>query len=252
MPEPASRQFRYEVPRLASDLQDGQRVTDLIVKRLARGDGWPECLNELRRQVLGRGLAGRACDPDDGQVRHAIDGGPGDLAQRSLDVGHDERRSSDGPRGQDRDRASGERHRREHVAVGARAGQGREQAAGPDLVRVDDDRPGDQHVRVYYPVELSAGSRGDLGERERDHESSASRSVPPRASDWPSVVVASSAACRRCRASAATSRSSNGMTAPPMYWPSSWPLPAISTTSPLPADLMARSIATARSGCTTT
>src|SRR3954452_3106943 len=52
-------------------------------------------------------------------------------------------------------------------------------------------------------------------------------------------------------ASRATARSSNGVTTPSRSWPVSWPLPAITTTSPGCAVDTAMAMAAARSGSST-
>src|SRR5262245_24462770 len=52
--------------------------------------------------------------------------------------------------------------------------------------------------------------------------------------------------------SRATTRSSKGVVVPPAVWPRSWPLPAISTTSPARATASASRIAVRRSSSTTT
>ncbi len=58
--------------------------------------------------------------------------------------------------------------------------------------------------------------------------------------------------CDAPRARRTTSRSSKASTWSPIVWVVSWPLPATTTTSPARAPSMARAIAAARSGSTTT
>ncbi len=218
VPEPARGQLRHEVAGLPGDLQDSQRMADLIVERITRRDRRAELLDQLRRQVLGRGLASRPGDADDSEIRCPVDDSTGELAERGLHVGHDDRRAADRPGDEDGHRAGRERRSSERVPVGPRAGQGGEQAARHGLARVDHDRPGDQRLGIRNLCQPRTGGGRYVRHRQRDHASSAKSSI---GSSGPPIIVASSAARRCRRAAAATSRSSNGMTVPAMYWPCS-------------------------------
>ena len=106
-----------------------------------------------------------------------------------------------------------------------------EELSGADLPRV-----GLHASRAHPPRRRRAGR--DRGRRSR----------PRRAGSR----LAASARARASRASRATSRSSNGWRTPSISCPCSWPLPAITTTSPGSARPMARSIADRRSGSIST
>src|SRR5204863_252544 len=76
------------------------------------------------------------------------------------------------------------------------------------------------------PQGPGAGDPGYGGQRERDDSGTPHGSGSSAGGGWP---------WWRAIAAAATSRSSKGITAVPVYWPRSCPLPATTTTSPLPA-----------------
>ena len=80
--------------------------------------------------------------------------------------------------------------------------------------------------------------------------------ISPEPSSSPSPSASSSStgsgSARLASASRATTRSSNGSFSPPISWPCSCPLPAITTTSPGSASPTARAIAARRSGSIST
>src|SRR5262249_34442570 len=131
-----------------------------------------------------------------------------------------------------RRRARGYRRGGEVVPVGPLARDRGEQPARPCPPGVDHDLAADHGIGVAV-AELPAGYPCDLRQRQGDHRFTAQ---------------GSSAGARAARAAAVTWRSSNGSTAPPTYWPVSWPLPATTITSPGAASATACPMAAARSG----
>ncbi len=84
----------------------------------------------------------------------------------------DDRRHSDGPRGQHGDRALLDRHGREVVAVGAGTRQGKEQPTGTDGPRVELDRPADPGGGGLLGADVGetpTDDGRDLGDRQVDH-----------------------------------------------------------------------------------
>src|SRR5690606_2308437 len=111
---------------------------------------------------------------------------------------------------------------RETVAVEARPLERDVEAVGLERARVGADAP--QQAGGVAAQALGAGGIGGLAQAHADHGSS----------------------------SRTTWRSSKGKTSSPMIWVVSWPLPAISTTSPGRAARSARRMASRRSTSTRT
>src|SRR5690348_3595273 len=97
------------------------------------------------------------------------------------------------------------------MPVDASAGQRQEQPAGSDFAGIEFDGPGDVNLRGVFGGdvgEFAADDGGNLRHGEVDH-------------------------ARASSAAASSTRSSKGCVCPLRVWPVSWPLPAISTTSPV-------------------
>ena len=214
-------------------------MAQLVVERPRRGDHLAQRREHRGQQILGRRLARRPGDADDRQpARHQLGGHRGgQLGQRGQHrrtraVGvvlehagaacrlrrgcgrDDDRGHADRSRGQHRDRTGRHRGRREVVAVGPRAGQRQEQPAGSDRARVEFDGAGDaESPRRRRP-------RCRRARRRRCRRSGrAVRSI--------TRVTPAPRARRPVRRGRRTAGSARGCVCP-----ASWPLPAISTTSP--------------------
>ena len=153
--------------------QHGQRQADLVVERAFRRDGRAEALDHLGGEVLGRGLARRPGDADDGRVGQPAEDGAREHAEGDGDVGDDDDRCpglGQRPGGEDGGRALRGGGGGVVVAVHVLAGQRGEQRARYRLPRVDHDRAGHHRVGRASPESTSRrGDRGDLGDGQRDH-----------------------------------------------------------------------------------
>ena len=141
--------------------QHGVRVAELVVERSGRGDRRPEPAQHLRQQVLGRRLARRAGDADDGDLRAAgaAPRGPGRRARRSASA-----TSMLGPStGRVHDRRRPRRPRSRRAAKSwpscALARHGQEQPARSDPARVELDAAGDDGGRIGAAGQPAADDR---------------------------------------------------------------------------------------------
>ncbi len=203
VPGSAGRQLEHQVPGRGVGAEHGQRQAELVVERPGGRDRGAQALGQLGGQVLGGGLArgpGDARDPRRGQ---RVDHVPGQRGQGGRDVGHQDRGHRHGPGSQCRHRPRRHGVGGEVVPVGPLPRDRREQAAGTGPPGVDHHLAG--HDRGGFGVQLPAGDPGHLGQRQRDHGSTAHGS----ANGWPLAT--------RSRAAAVTCRSSNGRTLPATY-----------------------------------
>ena len=197
-----------------------ERQPDLGVEVLAVGDASRRCGREQRGEdVLRRRLAGRAGDADD-RARRA-------RAARRV--------ASALQRGE---RVVGARARAPGAAPRAAVARARARRARPRR------RPRAPAPRSAPPSTCSPGSPTNRSPGPTARESITARAGPPRAGrrrrSAPPAAAATRAAASRSRAtsrarsaSRATVTSSNGTLRPSANsWPCSWPLPAITTTSP--------------------
>ncbi|VBA39951.1 hypothetical protein LAUMK191_03210 [Mycobacterium attenuatum] len=223
------RHLQNQVVGVAAGAQHGPGMTQLVVEGSGRGDHLTQRFEHRGHQILGRGLARRAGDPDDDQsAGHQLRGHRlGQFRQRGQDgrarsVGvvlehpgqralvraplrrHHDGRDTDRPRGQHRRRPRRHCRRRMVMPVGTRARQGQKQSPRADRSRIELDGAGDAALRGIPRRDVGQGAAddvGDLGHGELDH----GRVCPG---------PASSPAARAASASASSSRSSNGRTCP--------------------------------------
>ena len=216
--EPAHAHLGHQHLRLRLEPQHRQRQPDLVVPAALGSDGRHDRGAERAEDVLRRGLSRRADDGDDASRRSA--------SGRATRV----------PRA----RRSGRRGRASRRR-GARLGDVLDACVDGDEEIARAGVPG---IVVDSPTTPPGGSPSS-----RPSSSPATSSKGDR-DHAPSASLVRLAASRI--ASRATSRSSNGCFTPAISWPCSWPLPAITTTSPGSASSTARRIAERRSGSTST
>src|SRR5262249_39034111 len=190
-----------------------QRHAPMVVVGRKRGMGLAVAGKRQTQPLLGARLADRAGDADDFRSR-ARARRPREVAQALEHVGNDEQRRILGkalaPVGGD-DRKPGacrERGRNEVAAVAVVAFDGEDCFAGRTRARVDGNA---RHRRRQRPVARGA------------HRSNHRLDGPERPIGHATLPAS---------AAATASWSLNGSTCLPMIWPVSWPLPAISSTSP--------------------
>ncbi len=216
--------------------EDGQRQPDLGVEVLAVG------VDAARQQrpgdVLDRGLADRAGDPDHPRAERPPPGSGQRLQrrQRVLDREHPSRppqRPADrARRADDRAPGAGLERRRRRTRRRRRCSPRRPKKRSPSPAAAGvDRRPRRRRRRPALASDLGPDRGGDLLR---------ARGFTPA---LPSLRSSSRA----------TSRSSKGILRPSSNsWPCSWPLPAITTVSPGSARARASAIAARRSGSTST
>ncbi len=220
--------------------QHRPRVAELVVERTRRGHHLTERRQHRRQQILGRGLARRPGDTDDAQSAGRQLGGHrgGQLGQRG------EHR---GPRPRWRHRVPA--HPRRWRRPPRRAPRWRAHRPGARPARPPHPRRW-RRPRNRCPSERAPGSARNSppGVTARESNSTVpvirtvsasagaiSASSPPTiCATRASVIGIIGPARARVRASASSTRSSNGRVTPRLVCPDSWPLPAISTTSPGP------------------
>src|SRR5699024_3453999 len=243
------------------------RMADLVVERSGGRHDRAGRRQHGTDQILGAGLTRRAGHPDHRQtvlVDKLVDTGPGESSERGEDgrprpVGVSgqrhrvglptvDRRHHDLCTGRTVDLAGHQCRRRARVqgsgdeimTVDPFTRQGEEETSGLHAPGVELDGTGDGRRRVTSD-QSTADYPGDLTEGEGDHDELSSvspcRAVLPR---------------RLMSSSAARARSSKGCTTPWISWPVSWPLPAITTTSPVRAQSIAAPIAAPRSPISST
>ena len=227
MAGPAGGELEDEVAGLARGAQRGPGVAELVVERAGRRDGRAQRLQQVRDEVLGRRLARRAGDADDGAARPARGcrrrGAPARPA-RPAPRRRRRRRRRRARRSWRCPTPAARSRRRVDLAGGEHpGGAGRRRPASAKSCpstrspgRATNSPPGStarvsnstEPVTRSSPVgavQPAAGDMGDLGEGQLDHRG------PP----W--------LAARR----SSSSTSENGSFSAATCWPVSWPLPAI-------------------------
>ena len=112
VPDAAGGHLQHQEAGRGVGAQHGQRQADLVVERALGGDGRPEVLHHLSREVLGRGLARRPGDPGDGGGGQPAEHPLGQRAERDGHVGDDDRRARRAPAGRRAPRPPRRRPRR--------------------------------------------------------------------------------------------------------------------------------------------
>ena len=168
----AGRHLQHQVPGRLVGPQHGQRQAELVVEGADGGDGGAQPVDHLGGEVLGRGLARRPGDPDDGRGRQPAQHLPRERAEGDGHVGGDDHRHvvhvGDRPVGEHRDRARLGRDGGEVTAVHPLARQRGEQRARHRLARVDHDRPGHEGAGLAGGGRIGAGrSRSRCRRRSR-------------------------------------------------------------------------------------
>ena len=242
----AHRHLEHQRLGSARRLEDRQRQPDLGVPVLARGVRDQARAQQRGEDVLGRGLAGRAGDREHlraelappaarqrvqrgerlvhGDHRRAAAGRVADACRRPP---RPPRRRARGRRSRPRRRRRAPRRRTRRRARRRRAGRRTGRPARPRASR----------------------SPRASGRRARRRRRRARRRRPRRARAADRSITRSPRPARAPAAPRAhTATSSNGSLRPSSNsWPCSWPLPAITTTSPGAADSIASAIARRRS-----
>ena len=222
------------VPAGAASTASGSPISVLKFAGLAATA--PLRRDQRRDQLLRRGLADRAGDRDHGGAERPAARRVASAPQRRQRVVGDEHRAPGEParvlaarpaRPRRRPRSASAANR---AAVDVLAAQADEEVAGLDRARVD--------------------RRARVGPRARRRRARPARAQLARRRPAPRLGRSSALMRddhRRC-ASRATATSSNGSLRPPSNsWPCSWPLPAITTTSPGSRELDRAEIAARRS-----
>ena len=209
-PKPAHAHLQHEHLGALLRRQHRQRQPDLGVEVRRIGRHAAPGSDQRGDQLLGRGLADRAGDADHRGVQRAPPRGRQPLQRQQRIVGHEHGTAGEPGGVRRRDdhapRARGQRVRREPAPVHALADQPDEQIAGLDRARVD---RGPHRTAGGVNQQRRPRRLGHLRRAPRDHEAS------------PAI------------ASRATAESSNGSLRPfSNSCPCSWPLPAMTTTSP--------------------
>ena len=232
-PKPRIAELEHEHLGARRRRQHLERQPDLGVEVRAAGGDRAVRRDQRRDQVLRRRLAHRAGDGD--HVRGEIaPPGARERAQR-----RDRMLGGDAPRPRSAVAAASRAHAGAASTPQAPAAQrrGRERAAVDPLARAGrrTGRPGATDARVDHDPRRPAAA----AVAEPAHELRAGRAGDPLVGPVPH---------RRPSASRATATSSNGSLRPRANsCPCSWPLPAITTTSPGSASAIARRIAARRS-----
>ena len=242
LPEPAHPHLQHQHLGARRRGQHLQRQPDLGVEVRRVGGHAPMRGDQRRDQLLRRGLADRAGDRRSRRRRApAARRVASALQRRERVVGGEHHAPAERrPRARRRDehapRAGAPARPRRTAAVDPLPAQADEQVAGLDRARVDRRaraRARRRAVARRAGHELRRAGEPPVGRPRRGSRSS-SRSWRP--STMPRF------------ASRATCESSNGSLRPfSNSWPCSWPLPAITTTSPGSASEIARKIAARRS-----
>ena len=95
----AGRHLQHQVPGRLVGPEHGQRQAELVVEGADGGDRRAEPVDHLGGEVLGRGLARRPGDPDDGRGRQPAQHLPGERAEGGGHVGGDDHRHVGARRG---------------------------------------------------------------------------------------------------------------------------------------------------------
>ncbi len=167
MADAARPHLQDQEPGTGVSAGHGDRDADLPVEGLLGGDRRAQGGEDLRQQVLGAGLPGRAGHPDQARVQAAGELGR-DRGGGLQHVGHDDGGHTDRARAEDGGRPGGDGGLCEVMAV-AGGDQGEEQATGHGLPGVERQGAGDLGLRVGGVVEGAAGERGDLGKGQGEH-----------------------------------------------------------------------------------
>ena len=201
--------FEHAIFGVARQRRQRQRHAPVIVVGRGRDMGAAQRVQGMAQNFLGGGLAGAAGDGKDFGVAAGA-GGAGQIFQPALGVGDGEQAARSTPSGA-RDTSAApalaaKAARDKIMAVAIVALQRHEQIAFLQGAGVD-RKP----VHGKARAGLAQGGAFGFGGGPQRH---AARPPMARA------------------ALTASSRSEKGMTLPPIYWPVSWPLPAITSTSP--------------------
>ena len=277
-PAPRADSSRTRCRVLLVGTQHGPRVPELVVEGAGRRDGRTERFEHLADEVLGGGLAGGPGDPDDGEAGQPVDHGPRGGGKPGEDGGagrrpcprrarrHARATGSTGgtmTAGASTSRAASTATAPFSMAAAAKScpstrspGTATNRPPGPIFRESNSTDP----VTVSWPVALctrppvasaiSASVRGITDAPCLDAPKASFGAVSaPKASfgadkpagSWGLLLQAGLIAAR------SSSWSENGCTTPLISCPVSWPLPAMTTTSPGWARFTASVIAVRRS-----